>query len=98
MFNNITYFFDKVRISLGDSKCPLSERCFMYDAESSPCVSYRGRIGLGEERAPCYKFAKQQIKTQKQMANQKESLFGRTLGCAMRCFAKAEGLENQNLD
>ncbi len=98
MFENITYFFDELRICFGDSKCPLSGRCFMYDAELSPCVSYRGRIDLGEERAPCYSVMKQQIKTRKQMTNQKESLFGRILGWSVRKVLKAEGLEEQDLN
>jgi hypothetical protein len=58
----ITSILDKIRISLGDSKCPLYHKCPGADEEIDTCVSYRGRNEEGK-RAECYEFFKPIIKT-----------------------------------
>ena len=62
----ITYLLDKIRITTGDSECPLYNKCSGADEENDTCVSNRGRVEIGFERAPCYKLFKSQIRSQKQ--------------------------------
>lgn len=61
----ITYLFDKIRITFGDSKCPLSHKCPGYDLDNNSCVTYRGREEVGANRAECYKYFKMDVKAQK---------------------------------
>jgi len=62
----ITNILDKIRITLGDSKCPLSHKCPGYDLENDCCSSYKGRIESLGDRAECYNYFKPLIKSQKQ--------------------------------
>jgi hypothetical protein len=45
----ITYLFDKIRISLGDSQCPLYHRCPGADNDNNSCISHRGRNRINRE-------------------------------------------------
>ena len=65
MFDTLTYVLDRIRISLGDSECPLGEKCPGYDSENGCCASYRGRKDVGGNRAECYKLFKPQIRAQR---------------------------------
>ena len=62
----ITYLLDRIRIRLGDSQCPLYNRCQGADNEFDCCVSFRGRDEIGGERTKCYKLFKPQIRKEKQ--------------------------------
>lgn len=58
----LSFFFDRIRISIGDSKCPLFEKCPQNDAENNCCVGFRGRTETGGDRALCYSFNKRKIR------------------------------------
>ena len=62
----ITYILDRMRITLGDSECPLSHKCAGHDVGNDNCVSYRGRTEIGGDRAECYRYFKTMIRAQKQ--------------------------------
>jgi hypothetical protein len=62
----ITYMLDRIRISFGDSQCPLYSKCSGADNENDCCASHRGRNEIGGERAECYNFFKVQIRTKEQ--------------------------------
>ena len=94
MLNGLTYFFDIVRITLGDSECPLAKRCSGYDIDGESCVSYRGRDEVRGERAECYRIFKPQIRARKG----KEGLLSIISGKIMGGIARAEGIENEDLD
>jgi len=65
MSDTLTYISDRIRITLGDSECPLGKKCPGYDGENGCCVSYRGREEIGGGRAECYKLFKPQIRAQR---------------------------------
>jgi len=61
----IIYLWDKLRISFGDSQCPLYHKCPGADNEKDSCVSHRGRDETSGKRKECYEFFKPIIRTQK---------------------------------
>jgi len=76
-----------MRITLGDSECPLSHKCAGYDVDNDNCVSYRGRTEIGGDRAECYKYFKTMIRAQKQILPNK--LAEKVMGW----FMNMEGLD-----
>lgn len=62
----ITFFFDKLRITIGDSRCPLYQKCSRNDEDNDCCVSFRGRTEIGGNRTLCYSLTKKDIKENKE--------------------------------
>jgi len=82
------YVLDSLRIIIGDSECPLKNRCPEYDLSNDCCASHRGRNEVGGERAECYKFFKLQIRSQKQ------GLASKVAENIMESLSEMEGGEN----
>lgn len=61
-FSLITFFFDRIRITAGDSTCPLYQKCPNRDEDNDCCVTFRGRTEIGGDRAPCYFPSKRRIR------------------------------------
>lgn len=62
ILDDITFFFDKIRIAFGDSKCPLCQKCSQQEDDNDCCVTFRGRIEIGGDRTPCYFSNKMRIR------------------------------------
>lgn len=90
----LSFIFDRVRISIGDSRCPLYEKCSQNDAENDCCVSFRGRFEIGGERTPCYFFNKQRIKEIKRMRG---GILSKALGRITNFLVSISG-ERENED
>jgi hypothetical protein len=88
----ITYLSDKLRMAIGDSQCPLRERCPGYDSENNCCASYRGRQEPGGNRAECYLNFKPQISAGK------IGILERILGGIVGVFMKVEGADGAELE
>ena len=85
----ITYLLDRMRISFGDSKCPLAKKCRGYDNEQDSCVTYRGRNEIGGDRTQCYEFFKADIRIKKQ------SLISKVGGKIMVGFMQIGGIKEK---
>jgi len=62
ILDDITFFFDKLRITTGDSECPLYQKCPQREEDNDCCVSFRGRMEIGGDRASCYFLNKKWIR------------------------------------
>lgn len=97
ILNDITFFFDKLRITFGNSECPLYQKCPQREEDNDCCVSFRGRMETGGDRVPCYFSNKKWIRNSKKV--NKIGVLGRIFRPILNLLVSIGGeRENGNTD
>ena len=97
ILDDITFFFDKLRITFGDSECPLCQKCPQQEDDNDCCVTFRGRIEIGGDRAPCYFPNKMWIRNSEK--KNKIGILGKILRPILNLFLSIGGeRESDNME